>query len=62
MMRVAGDTVNVWLNDVLVIEDQEIEGLSAATPSRVAIGAKYAWAGSTLTYRNLVIKLIEPEE
>jgi hypothetical protein len=54
-MRVVEDTVNVWLNEVLVIEDLEIEGLSAATSRRVAIGANYRWAGSNLTYRNLKI-------
>jgi hypothetical protein len=42
-----------------VVEDQEIEGLSDATSSRVAIGAKYTWDGSTLTFRNLEIEQIE---
>ena len=58
-LRVVDDTVNVWLNDDLVVEDQEIEGLSDATSSRVAIGAKYTWDGSTLTFRNLEIEQIE---
>ena len=62
VMRVVEDTVNVWLNDVVVIKDQEVEGLSAAPSSRVAIGAKYRWAGSNLTYRNLKIEPIKPEE
>jgi hypothetical protein len=62
VLRVAGDTVNVWLNDVQVIEDQEVEGLSSLTTGRVAIGAKYNWIGSNLTYRNLEIELVEPEE
>jgi peroxiredoxin len=62
VLRVAGDTVNVWLNDVQVIEDQEVKGLSTLTAGRVAIGAKYSWAGSNLTYRNLEIELVEPEE
>jgi hypothetical protein len=62
VMRVVGDTVNVWLNNVLVIKDQEVEGLSAATSSRVAIGANYRWAGSNLTYRNLKIELVKPEK
>jgi peroxiredoxin len=62
VMRVVGDTVNVWLNDVLVVKDQEVEGLSAAPSSRVGIGAKYRWAGSTLTFRNLNIELIKPKE
>ncbi|MBA4106653.1 MAG: hypothetical protein C0485_12925 [Pirellula sp.] len=62
VLRVAGDTVNVWLNDVQVIEDQEVEGLSTLTAGRIAIGAKYSWAGSNLTYRNLEIELIDSEE
>jgi len=61
-MRIEDDTVNVWLNDDLVIEDQEIVGLSYASSSRIAIGAKYRWNGSTLTYRNLEIERVEPAE
>jgi hypothetical protein len=45
-----------------VIEDQVIEGLGDATSSRLVIGAKYSWAGSTLTYRNLEIKQAEAAE
>jgi hypothetical protein len=62
VIRVEDDTVNVWLNDHQVIEDQVIEGLSDLTSSRLVIGAKYTWAGSTLTYRNLEIKQVEPAE
>jgi peroxiredoxin len=62
VLRVAGDTVNVWLNDVQVIENQEVTGLSTLATGRVAIGAKYTWAGSNLTYRNLEIELVDPEE
>jgi peroxiredoxin len=62
VLHVAGDTVSVWLNDALVIKDQEVEGLRAATSSRVALGASYRWAGSNLTYRNLKIELVEPEK
>lgn len=62
VMRVDGDVVNVWLNDDLVIEDQEVPGLSDLTSSRVAIGAKYNWAGSHLTFRNLEIERLEPEK
>ena len=62
VVQVAGGTVNVWLNDVLVIQDQEVEGLSSAISPRVAIGAKYRWSGSVLTYRNLKIEPIEPKE
>jgi hypothetical protein len=45
-----------------VIEDQVIEGLGDATSSRLVIGAKYSWAGSTLTYRILEIKQAEAAE
>jgi hypothetical protein len=62
VLHIAGDTVSVWLNDGLVIKDQEVEGLSAATSSRVALGASYRWAGSNLTYRNLKIELVEPKK
>lgn len=62
VIRVEGDTVSVWLNDDLVIEDQVVAGLGEATASRLAIGASYKWAGSTLTYRNLEIKQVERAE
>ena len=61
-MRVVGDTVNVWLNDVLVIKDQEVEGLSRRDFKSRGHRRKYRWAGSTLTYRNLNIQPIEPKE
>lgn len=62
VVRVEGDTMNVWLNDELVIEDKEIDGLSYATTTGLAIGAKYTWNGSTLTYRNLKLSQIDPTE
>lgn len=62
VLRVEDDTVNVWLNDEQVIENQQIEGLDRSPASRIAIGAKYNWAGSTLTFRNLQIEPIEEAE
>jgi len=61
VIRVEGDIVNIWLNEDLVVEDQEIEGLSDDASSRLAIGAKYTWDGSTLTYRNLEIVQVETD-
>jgi len=62
VMRVEGNTVNIWLNEDLLVENHEIEGLSDSPSIRLAIGAKYAWAGSTLTYQNLEIEQVEPEK
>jgi hypothetical protein len=62
VIRVEGDTVNIWLNDDLVVENQEVEDLSDDTSLRLAIGAKYRWEGSTLTYQNLEIELVESED
>ena len=49
VIRVEGDTVNIWLNGDQVVQDQKIEGLSDDSTIRLAIGAKYTWDGSTLT-------------
>lgn len=62
VIRIEEDNVNVWLNGELVIEAQEVPGLSYSRSSRLAIGAKYTWSGSTLTFENLEIEQVEPEE
>ena len=62
VIRVEGDTVNVWLNDDLMIEDQKVAGLGNTGNNRLAIGAKYWWSGATLVYQNLEIEKLEPEE
>jgi len=62
VFRVEGNSVNIWLNEDLLVEDQEIEGLSDSLSIRLAIGAKYSWNGSILTYKNLEIEQIEPEK
>jgi len=62
VIRVEGNTVNIWLNEDLLIENQEIEDLSDSPSIRLAIGAKYSWNGSILTYKNLEIEPVEPEK
>lgn len=62
VIRVSGDTINVWLNDDLVVEDEKVEYLGYSDTNRLAIGAKYTWSGSTLTYRKLKIEQLEADE
>ncbi len=59
VIRMEDNQVNVWLNEELVIEDQKIVGLSSSDSYKIAIGAKYWWNGSILTYKNLVIEKVD---
>ncbi len=62
VIRVAGNTVSVWLDDTLVIEDQPFEGLESSLPSRLAIGVISKLEGAALTYKSLEISQIPPPE
>lgn len=62
VFRVDGDRVDVWLNEEHLIEDQQVEGLHNLSSYRLAIGAKYTWDGSTLTYKTLKIQQLEPDD
>ena len=58
---VEGDIVSVWLNDELLIQEQEVRGLADFEDGNLAIGAKYWWPDSTLIYKNLKIEKLVPE-
>ncbi len=61
-IRVAGDVVDVWLGDDHLIKHQSQPGLSRLAPYRIALGAKYSWDGSELTFSDLKIERVPEAE
>ena len=61
-IRIDNSTVNVWINDELILENFEDNYLGSLEPYRIALGAKYNWHGSELTYKNLRIEPLESAE
>lgn len=61
-LRLDNGVVSYWVNDEQVITDEELPGWRSDEPIKLALGARYRWAGSELSFRNLTIKPLDDTE